>query len=442
MRFRLTQQKSFARFLIVWFGQLISMIGIGLTAFSLGVYAFETTNTATAVALITLFAFVPNILLRPIGGVLADRYDRRLMMIVGDLGAAIGLMFILMMMLTNNIELWHIYVGVSISSIFSSLQAPAYRASATDLLEEKDFSKGSGLVQLAESAKFLFSPIIAGILLSITTIEIILVINIMTYLVAILAVFFIRKKLIAASQHEERKPWYYEIIEGWNTIKNNRGVLLLVIIVSIITFYLGFLETLIGPMLLSFTTAKTLGMFQSISAIGMLITSLLIGMFSLTKRYSSMLVMGLVLAGFAFAMLGTTTNIYMLIFAGFLFLGSLPFVNTSADVLVRRNIPNDKQGRVWGIIGILSQIGFIIAYSTAGLLADKVFNPLLVEGGKLAGSVGSVIGVGPGRGIGLLFIIAGFLVVVVALLTSRIRAIQALDEENNLHTAPVSNVLH
>lgn len=118
MRFRLTQQKSFARFLIVWFGQLISMIGIGLTAFSLGVYAFETTNTATAVALITLFAFVPNILLRPIGGVLADRYDRRLMMIVGDLGAAIGLMFILMMMLTNNIELWHIYVGVSISSIF------------------------------------------------------------------------------------------------------------------------------------------------------------------------------------------------------------------------------------------------------------------------------------------------------------------------------------
>lgn len=211
---------------------------------------------------------------------------------------------------------------------------------------------------------------------------------------------------------------------------------------SIITFYLGFLETLIGPMLLSFTTAKTLGMFQSISAIGMLITSLLIGRFSLTKRYSSMLVMGLVLAGFAFAMLGTTTNIYLLIFAGFLFLGSLPFVNTSADVLVRRNIPNDKQGRVWGIIGILSQVGFIIAYSTAGLLADKVFNPLLVEGGKLAGSVGSVIGVGPGRGIGLLFIIAGFLVVVVALLTSRIRAIQALDEENNLHNAPVSNVLH
>lgn len=433
------QQKSFARFLIVWFGQLISMIGIGLTAFSLGVYAFETTNTATAVALITLFAFVPNILLRPIGGVLADRYDRRLMMIVGDLGAALGLLFILIMMLAGSIQLWHIYTGVAISSIFSSLQAPAYRASATDLLDENDFSKGSGLVQLAESAKFLFSPIIAGILLSITTIDIILIINMMTYIVAILAVFVIRNKLKVASDNEERKPWYDEIVEGWNTIKNNRGVLVLVIIVSIITFYLGFLETLIGPMLLSFTTAKTLGMFQSISAIGMLISSLLIGMFSMTKKYSSMLVFGLILAGLAFAMLGTSTNIYLLIVAGFLFLGALPFVNTSADVLVRRNIPNDKQGRVWGIIGILSQVGFIIAYSTAGVLADKVFNPLLAEGGALAGSIGSLLGTGPGRGIGFLFIIAGILVVVVALITSRIQSIKALDDENSLHTAQISN---
>lgn len=425
----MAQQKTFGKFLIVWAGQFISMIGIGLTAFSLGVYAFETTHTATAVALITLFTFVPNILLRPIGGVLADRYDRRLMMIVGDLGAALGLLFILLMILANKIELWHIYVGVTISSIFSSLQAPAYRASATDLLEEKDFSKGSGLVQLAESAKFLFSPIIAGILLSITTIDVILVINMLTYIVAIVAVFVIRNKLKAAKDDEARGRWYEEIVEGWNTIKNNRGVLLLVIIVSIITFYLGFLETLIGPMILSFATAKTLGMFQSISAIGMLISSLLIGVFTMTKRYSSMLVIGLIMAGLAFALLGTSTNIYLLIVAGFLFLGSLPFVNTSADVLVRRNIPNEKQGRVWGIIGILSQIGFIIAYSTAGVLADKVFNPWLVEGGALADSIGSLIGVGPGRGIAFLFIIAGLLVVVVALITSRIRVIKSLDDE-------------
>lgn len=75
-------------------------------------------------------------------------------------------------------------------------------------------------------------------------------------------------------------------------------------------------------------------------------------------------------------------------------MASLPFVNMSADVLVRNNIPKEKQGRVWGIIGILSQLGFIVSYSLAGFLADRVFNPLLVEGGALASTVGSYIGVG------------------------------------------------
>src|SRR5690606_39267602 len=168
--------KMYARFLIVWAGQLISTIGIGLTAFSLGVYAFETTNSATAEALITLWAFAPNILLRPVGGVLADRYDSRLLMVIGELGVALRLLFIFILLVMNSLELWHIYAGVALSSVFSAVQAPAYRASATDVLEEKDYSKGSGLMQLAESAKFLFSPIIAGVLLSVTTIHIILVI--------------------------------------------------------------------------------------------------------------------------------------------------------------------------------------------------------------------------------------------------------------------------
>lgn len=436
------QNKSFGKFMIVWLGQFISMIGIGLTAFSLAVYAFQTTNTATSVALVTLFTFVPNILLRPIGGVLADRFDRRLMMIIGDLGSAGGLLIILMIMLFGELELWHIYTGVAISAVFAALQSPAYKASATDLLTEEQYSKGSGLVQLAESSKFLFSPIIAGILLSITSIEWILVINILTYMLAILAVFVIRRRMKVDLSKEERKHWLSEFTEGWHVIRYNKGVLLLVAIVSIITFYIGFLETLIGPMILSFADAKTLGTFQSVSAVGMLVSSLLIGMFTVTKKYSNMLAVGLLLSGLSFSFIGFSTNMYFIICAGFVFLASLPLVNTSADVLVRRNIPNEKQGRVWGIIGILSQIGFIIAYSLAGFLADYVFNPLLAEGGALANSVGSLIGVGPGRGIAFLFIIAGAFVMIIAIITSRLQTIKGLDVSVDNQDSKITNAMH
>lgn len=424
----LSKQKRFSKFLIIWAGQFISTIGIGLTAFSLGVYAFETTNTATSVALITLFAFTPNILLRPIGGVLADRYDRRLLMIIGDIGAALGLLFIYIMLLFNSLQLVHIYAGVAFSSVFSALQAPAYRASATDLLEEKDYSKGSGLMQLAESAKFLLSPIIAGVLLSITSIDVILIMNMCTYLVAIAALLLVRKRLNTVKIDNVKASWYVELREGWEAICQNRGVLLLVFIISLITFYVGLLETLIGPMLLSFTTAKMLGIFQSISAVGMLVTSLVLGVMTIKRSYSSLLVLGLMLAGIAFALLGVTTHLTWLIAAGVLFLGAFPLINTSTDVLVRRNIPNEKQGRVWGIIGILSQLGFIIAYSIAGLLADTLFNPWLEQGGELADTVGTLIGVGPGRGIGFLFIISGLFVVMIALITSQVAAVRALDQ--------------
>lgn len=423
--------KSFKKFLIVWIGQMVSSIGVGLTAFSLGVYAFEQTHTATSVSLITLFSFLPSILLRPVGGVLTDRYDRRAMMILGDLGSALGLLFILIVMLIGDIQLWQIYIGVTISSIFAGLQSPAYKASATDLLSEEEFSKGSGLVQLAESAKFLFSPIIAGFLLSITKIENILIINIFTFVVAILAVLVVKKNLQKVPKESENQNFLTDLKEGWNAISSTKGILLLVTIVSIITFYLGFLQTLIGPMILSFSDARTLGTFQSVSAIGMIISSLVIGIFSVSKKYSRMLVLGMVLAGVSFSLLGLTTNLYFIIGAGFIFLSALPFINTSADVLVRQNISNEKQGRVWGIIGILSQLGFVVAYSVAGFLADHVFNPLLNEGGLLAPSIGKIIGTGPGRGIGLLFIIAGVLVMILAGITSRIKSIKNLENSRS-----------
>lgn len=108
----------FRKFMILWLGQFISAIGTGLTSFGLGVYVYELTKKASLVALISLFAFLPSILLGPLAGVLADRYDRRLLMIIGDSFSALGPLFILFSILFGKIELWQIFLGVLISSVF------------------------------------------------------------------------------------------------------------------------------------------------------------------------------------------------------------------------------------------------------------------------------------------------------------------------------------
>ena len=196
--------KSFRKFLLLWSGELISAIGSGLTSFGLAVYVFQQTGQASAMALVALLAFMPSLLLSPVAGVLADRYDRRLLMVLGDSLSALGLVFILSCMLNGEAEVWQICVGVTISSVFSSLLEPAYKATVTDLLNKEQYTKASGLVQAAGSAKYLISPVIAGFLLTVSDIKLLLIIDICTFFVTAASTLAVRRGL-ASKKYEQVK---------------------------------------------------------------------------------------------------------------------------------------------------------------------------------------------------------------------------------------------
>lgn len=429
-------KKSFQHFLAIWAGEFISSIGSGLTAFALGVYVYQVTGTATSVALVTLCAFLPCVLLSPIAGVFADRFDRRLMMIIGNLCSALSLVFILLCIFTGGAELWPIYIGVAASSVFASLIEPAYKATVTDMLTKDQFAKASGLVQLAGSAKYLVSPVIAGFLLMLADIQVVLAMDIVTFLIAAILISIVKKRIKIGRKQLKSECFQVEIKEGWRAVTSVKGVFCLTMVLAMVTFYIGFLQTLFAPMMLSFTDAKTLGTILSICAAGMLFTSLFIGvfydfftdMFHQEVSYARMLSVGICLGGFFFSLMGFTTEIYWITGAGFLFFSSLPLINTSADVLIRINIPSEAQGRAWGVIGVLSQLGYVAAYAVSGVLADHIFNPLLVENGLLAATVGKWIGTGPSRGIGLLFILSGFFMMMLAAIMKKAKAIEMLEE--------------
>ena len=154
-------KSSYRKFLLLWSGQLVSAVGSGLTSFGLGVYVFQKTGSASNMALVTLLAFLPTLLLSAPAGVLADRYDRRLLMMAGDGLSALGLVYILVCMLLGEAELYQICLGVFISSVFSSLLEPSYRATVTDLLTKAEYSRASGMMSIANSARYLISPLIA-----------------------------------------------------------------------------------------------------------------------------------------------------------------------------------------------------------------------------------------------------------------------------------------
>lgn len=405
------EKSNFKKFLLLWAGELISAIGGGLTSFGLGVYVFAQTGSAASMALVTLLAFLPTLFLSVPAGVLADRYDRRLLMMLGDGCSAIGILYILFCMMRGEASLLQICIGVTISSVFSSLLEPSYRATVTDLLSSEEYSKASGMVSLAGSARYLVSSVLAGALLAVADIRLLLVIDICTFFVTVTATGVVRNGLVA-KKVENQEAFFAALRSGWDAVTARRGVFLLILVSSVITCFMGALQILAEPLILDFADSTTLGIGETVCACGMLASGLFLGMRGIKKDYVKILVLSLFFAGMSMILFGLKENVYLICIAGFLFFAMLPFANNCLDYLVRTNIPDELQGRAWGLIGFLSQIGYVVAYGLAGLFAD---------------GLAEYFQVGVGRGAAAVIMISGVLLGITALLLYPISAIRELE---------------
>lgn len=416
----MTKNNNYGKFLLLWAGEFISSIGGGLTSFGLGLYIFQKTGSATDMALLTLLGFLPSLVLRVPAGVLADRYDRRLLMMIGDGLSGLGVLFILICMLTGEASLWQIYLGTTISSIFSALLEPSYTATITDLLTKEQFSKANGLVSLAGSSRFLLSPIIAGFLLSVSDIKLILIIDICTFFLTVIVAAVVRRG-IKTSAPKEPEPFMKSMKEGWQAVSGKRGLLMLVVVSSLICLFMGMFQVLGEPFVLSFADSKTLGIVETIAATGMLVTSIVLGIKGIKKNFVRALWIGLAVSGIGMSLFAICENIYVICIFGFVFFAALPFANNSLDYLVRTNIPAEMQGRAWGFIGFISQLGYVIAYGISGITADFI---------------GKVTNKGVGGGSAITVIASGICLFIVALAMSGIKRIREL--ENN--ETPVNEI--
>ena len=389
----------------------MSSVGSGLTSFGLGVYVFRQTGSAADMALVSLLAFLPALLLNVPAGVLADRYDRRGLMMVGDGCSALGILYIFFCMQTGGASLTQICIGVTLSSVFSSLLEPAYRATVSDILEKEDYSRASGLVSLAGSARYLVSPVLAGLLLTVSDIRLLLILDMGTFFLTVTCTGVVRHGL--ESKPAENKEAFFTLLkEGWQAVTEKRGVLLLILVSSVMTCFMGAFQILAEPMILAFSDSATLGICETICASGMLVSSLFLGIRGIRKGYVKTLSLSLVLAGGAMVGFGLRKNLVLICGSGFAFFTMLPFANNSLDYLVRTNLAEELQGRAWGLIGFLSQIGYVVAYSLSGLLAD---------------GMGARLQIGVGRGAAAVITASGVLLAFIALAIYPIKAVRELD---------------
>ena len=398
-------------FSVIWFGQLVSTLGSGLTAFALGVWIYQKTGSTTLFALNLLAYALPNLIVAPFTGALVDRMDRRWMMILSDTGAGLSTLSVALLFFTGRLEVWQIYIATAANAAFSTIQWPAYSAATTLLVPKAQLGRASGMVQIGEAASQLISPAVAGALLVRSGLQGVVLVDFATYLFAVFTMLLIRIPApeISPEGREGRGSLLKEAMYGWKYITARSGLFGLLLVFAATNFLSGLTSPLIAPMVLDMASPEVLGYLASTVGVGMLVGTLVMSVWGGPKRRIHGVLGFLMLAGLFTALLGLRPSISLMAVAGFGLMFTMPIINGSSQAIWQSKVAPDLQGRVFSVRRVIAWSTTPLAYLLAGPLADRVFKPLLNEGGALTGSVGRVIGVGPGRGTGFFFIVIGFL---------------------------------
>ncbi|NER33923.1 MAG: MFS transporter [Oscillatoria sp. SIO1A7] len=418
-------------FFIVSIGQLISLVGSGLTSFALGVWAYQSTGSVTQFALLSLFLYLPNVIMAPIAGAIVDRWDRRQAMILSDAAAGVGTVVIWGLISSDMLEVWHIYIIVAIGSFFNSLQWPAYAAATTMLVPKQQLTRANGIVQISKATAKIISPAMAGLLIALVSIEGILTIDFISFLVALvtlLSVRFPNPEIVEKKTAPKIGELVRETVSAWSYIAERQGLRGLLMLFTVIYFTLGVLQVLFWPLILNFSSPEKLGVILSIGGSGWLLGSLAITAWGGPKPRINGLFLFIPLQGALLCLGGLQTSVALAAVGIFGYLFAYPIILSCNQAIWQSKVPPILQGRVFALQQAIERSSSIIAYIAIGPLVDRFFEPLLAVDGALAGSVGQIIGVGPGRGIALLSILIGIANVLAVIAAYQYRPVRLVEK--------------
>ncbi len=412
-------------FLAVWAGQSVSRIGTGMYAFGVGVFVYERTQSATLFGLILFFELLPGALIAPYAGVVADRVNRRTVMMFGNAGMIGGALVVLFATMGDEVNVWVLYPALVFGSLAAAFHAAAYDSSIVLLMPESRWNRANGLVQLGEAIANVSAPLAAGAVLLALHISGLILLDIATFGIALLALLLLKMPDVAAGGAKkdggtsEPKPRLRDELRfGWRFIRNSSGLPTMLMIISMLNFFVNLAVVGATPLILGFTDPATFGVIAAAGGAGMVAGGLVMVAWKGPAKRVPLLLIGLCGTGFFIGMYGVRPSAVVVAAAQFGFFFCLPIVNSMGAGIWQRRVPAEAQGRVFAVRRMLATITVPVAIVIGGPLIDHVFKPLLTEDGSLAPLLGPIMGTGPDRGIGVLFILLGAAMIVTTLIAA------------------------
>ena len=397
-------------FLILWSSQAVSTLGTAMTNFALIVWVYEQKGTASSITLLSVCSFLPSILFCFIAGTIADRWNKKRIMLLADLFAACGTATVLVLYVFSALQIWHLYVINFLLSFMNAFQNPASYVATSLLVPKEQYIRVSGLQAFSGSVITILAPALGSAVLAFGGLTTVLVIDLVCFAIAFLTLmFFIRIPEVKRKAEETQESFMKSCMAGINFLREHSALLRIILFFAFINFIAkmggyGMMPALI----LSKTNGDqiSLGSVQAAVGIGVLVGSILVTVLKPMKSKTKVVFFS---CGVSFLLgdvgISLAHSLSLWIAAAFTSNVPMAFLNANLTAIMRTNVPIEMQGRVFSARDTIQYSTIPIGLFLGGVLADYVFEPFVDSASPFAQMLSILIGTGKGSGIALMFLI-------------------------------------
>ncbi len=419
---------------IIWLGQMVSGIASSITAVALPIWIFSITESGTAVGILEFFFFSAYLLAVPFAGILIDRSNRKLMMLVYDFSSLIALTILLLLQTAGLLDVWHLYVAAVFQGIGSAFQSPSYAAAITTMVSKKQYIRANGLISLLYELPGIFGPLLAGVMYLVIGLSGILILNLFALVIGIVVLLLVEIPQPPRTIEGElsHTKFLSEAFYGIKYILQRPNLLGLQLIFFTGNLFSGIAlsAAVLYPMILLRTGNNTqmLGAVQSAGAFAAVLGGIFLTTWGRIKRPARAIIFAWLFSSlFGMALLGVGQTLVIWLIAVVVDAIFDPIVNVSMDSFLQAKVPPDLQGRVFSASDFISQAMLPFTPLLAGYFGDRMFEPAMGTGGTLATTFGWLVGTGPGSGFGLVILLCGIGGMLVGLAGYLIPSIRNID---------------
>lgn len=371
------------KFWIMAAGQFMSTLGSSMSGFALSIWVLTRTKSVTVFSFTFAATILAKVLFAPFAGSIADRQNRKGIIIICDTIDAVLKVLMLTIFYLGNFEIWMIVFFNFLSSTLETFQSPAFSASRPVLVPKDKLPRVNNIMATLYSVKMLIAPVVTGMLYPILGVIGIFIIDFISYGFAILTVLpgNFDYERIEVSKLGFISTVYQDSKETFIYMKKMGAFIHIVIGAICLNYFAITTSTLIGPLIMQNYGSKEFGIIQGCFGAGMMVGGIIFSTFPIKEKRVRAIFSGILITGIGQIIMGLNTNWLVIGFGYLVFSFPFAMTNGSFGTLIQLKVPINRLGKFGALLGAMLMGASPIAILLSGILADYVFKPIFHEKG-------------------------------------------------------------